>query len=141
MVPLFQSERWTVPVLEKVLEDRAVTFAIGLGYLHLKLNALGSRGKPDQLFLSPAGTSLFVEFKRKGEEPSGLQEYWARELTKRKQIVYGCENFEHAKAIFQNHLDPAAVPIEGAATYDDSRFRWTIPRSWPRKDVHLLDGI
>lgn len=121
-----------MPFLEKFIEDKAVTFALGLNYVHLKLNTLGSRGKPDQLFLSPTGRILFVEFKKPGEEPSGLQEYWARELVKRKQIVYGCENFEHAKAIFQNHLDPSALPIEGAATYDGARLSWSIPRSWPR---------
>jgi hypothetical protein len=127
--------------LEKVIEDRAVTYALGLNYLHMKLNAIGSRGKPDQLFVSPAGVTIYIEFKRFGEEPSGLQEYWARELCKRKQIVYGCQLWEHAQAILQNHLDPAALPIEGIATYDGSRLRWTIPRSWSRKNVHLPDGF
>ncbi len=127
--------------LEKLLEDKAVTYAIGLGYLHWKMNALGNKGKPDQLFLAPHGGYIWVEFKRKGEDPTPLQRYWATQITQRRGLVYGCDNYEHAIAIFHNHLDPAAVPIAGAATYDAARLSWTIPRPWLGKDVHLPDGI
>lgn len=127
--------------LEKLLEDKAVTYALGLNYLHWKMNALGSKGKPDQLFQTPWGFYLWVEFKRMGEQPTPLQRYWARQITQRRGLVYGCDDYEHAKAIFHNHLDPAAVPIEGAAAYDDSRLSWAIPRPWTGKNFHLPDGI
>jgi len=130
----------TVP-LEKFLEDKAVTYAIGLGYLHWKMNALGAKGKPDQLFLAPHGLHIWVEFKRMGEQPAPLQRYWARQITQRRGLVYGCDDYEHAKAIFHNHLDPSALPIAGAAINDEAGFRWTIPRPWTGQDVHLPDGI
>jgi hypothetical protein len=123
------------------LEDKAVVYADGLNYLHWKMNALGNKGKPDQLFQAPHGGYIWIEFKRAGEDPAPLQRYWARQITQRKGLVYGCDNYEHAIAILHNHLDPAAVPIEGAATYDETGFRWVIPRPWTRKDIHLPDGI
>lgn len=130
----------TLP-LEKLLEDKAVTYALGLGYLHWKMNALGSKGKPDQLFQTPYGLYFWVEFKRMGEDPTPLQRYWARQITTRRGLVYGCDNYEHAKSIFHNHLDPSAVPIAGSASYDGSRFSWTIPRPWSGQDIHLFDGL
>lgn len=127
--------------LEKLLEDKAVTYALGLNYLHFKMNALGAKGKPDQLFQTPWGGYFWIEFKRMGEQPAPLQVYWARKITQRKGLVYGCDDFEHAKAILHTHLDAAAVPIEGAASYDAAGFRWVIPRPWTGKNVHLPDGV
>lgn len=126
--------------LEKLLEDRAVTYALGLNYLHWKMNALGAKGKPDQLFQAPHGGYIWIEFKRMGENPEPLQRYWAKQITLRKGLVYGCDDYEHAKAILHTHLDPSAVPIAGSAAYDESGFRWIIPRPWIGKDIHLLDG-
>lgn len=127
--------------LEKVLEDKTVVYALGLNYLHCKMNALGSKGKPDQLFLTPHGFYFWIEFKRRGEAPTPLQRYWAKQITQRKGLVYGCDDYIHARAILHNHLDPAAVPIAGAATYDEAGFRWTIPRPWLGKNFHLPDGV
>lgn len=127
--------------LEKLLEDKAVTYSAGLNYLHWKMNALGSKGKPDQLFQALWGGYIWIEFKRIGEDPTPLQRYWAKQITQRKGLVYGCDDYEHAKAILHNHLDPAAVPIEGAATYDETGFSWVIPRPWTGKDVYLPSGI
>lgn len=127
--------------LEKLLEDKAVTYALGLGYLHFKMNALGSKGKPDQLFIAPHGLHLWVEFKRAGERPTALQRYWAKQIVQRRGLVYGCDDYEHARAIFHNHMDPAAVPIAGAATYDAAGLSWTIPRPWTGQDFYLSNGV
>lgn len=130
-----------VAPLEKLLEDKAVAYAIGLGYLHWKMNALGSKGKPDQLFLSQYGQYFWIEFKRAGEDPELLQQYWAKQITIRRGLVYGCDNYEHAKAIFHNHMVPAAVPIAGAATHDAAGFHWTIPRPWTGQNFYLPNGV
>lgn len=126
--------------LEKLLEDKSVTYALGFNYLHFKMNALGAKGKPDQLFIAPHGLHFWIEFKRMGEDPEPLQRYWAKQIVKRKGLVYGCDDYEHAKAIFNNHLDSEALPIAGAATYDESRFSWVIPRPWIGKDFYLSNG-
>jgi hypothetical protein len=57
----------------------------GKGCLHYKLNGMGKMGKPDQLFVLPTGHDWFVEFKRKGEEPTELQEIEAVGLIARGQ--------------------------------------------------------
>lgn len=126
--------------LEKLLEDKAVTYALGLNYLHFKMNGLGAKGKLDQLFITPHGLHLWVEFKRMGENPEPLQRYWAKQITLRKGLVYGCDDYEHAKAIFITHLDPEAVPVAGLATHDATGFRWVIPRPWIGKDFYLSNG-
>lgn len=126
--------------LEKQLEDKATTYALGLNYLHFKMNGLGCKGKLDQLFIAPHGLHIWIEFKRMGEKPEPLQRYWAKQITLRKGLVYGCDDFEHAKAIFNTHLDPAALPIEGRATLTDAGFSWAIPRPWLGQDFNLLSG-
>lgn len=128
-------------LLEKTIEDDAVLHALSLNYMHFKLNALGSKGKPDQLFVPPRGGSFFIEFKREGEQPRALQWYWARHLYVRKQTVYICDNIRHAKHILENHLDPSALPTAGAVTYDEARKCWAILGPWPGQDFHLPYGF
>lgn len=127
--------------LEKVIEDKSVLYALSLNYMHFKLNALGSRGKPDQLFVAPLGKAFFIEFKRPGEKLRALQWYWARHLYVRKQLVYICDEYEHAKRILENHMDPAALPVEGAVTYDAAGKRWTVLGPRTGEDIDLPYGI
>lgn len=129
-----------MPRLEKDIEDAVVLHAISLNYMHFKCNALGSRGKPDQLFIAPSGRTFFVEFKRPGEPLRPLQWYWARHLYVRKQVVYRCENIDHGKRILTNHLDPSALPIEGAVAHDETRKYWFILGPRAREDFHLPYG-
>jgi hypothetical protein len=37
-------------------------------------------GLPDRLLLRPNGTCAFVEFKRPGERPTKIQQYWLERL-------------------------------------------------------------
>lgn len=127
-------------ILEKEIEDWAVLYSETLNYMQFKLNAIGSMGKPDRLFISPQGTHIFVEFKRKGEPLRALQRYWAIQMTIRRCLVYRCDDKEHAKRILQNHLDPAAVPIEGVVHYDATRKRWTLSGSRIGENFYLLNG-
>jgi hypothetical protein len=130
-----------VVALEKLLEDKTVAYALGLNYLHFKMNALGSKGKPDQLFIAPHGQHIWIEFKRMGENPAPLQRYWAKQITLRKGLVYGCDDYEHARAILNTHLVPKAVPIAGCATVTEAGLAWSIPRPWIGKDFYLSGGV
>jgi hypothetical protein len=130
-----------MPILEKTIEDDAVLYALSLNYMHFKLNALGSKGKPDQFFVAPAGSAFFVEFKRPRELPRALQWYWARHLFVRKQAVYICDNLPHAKHILNHHLDPSALPTTGAVAYDEAGKRWTILGSGAWEDFNLPHGL
>lgn len=127
--------------LEKIDEDAAVLYAEGLNYIHLKQNGLGFRGKPDNWFLAPAGAQFFIEFKRLGEPLRPLQWYWAKQFAMRRCVVYRCDNIEHAKRILQNHLDPSALPIEGAVAYDEARQCWTLSRPRDGEDEYLPERL
>lgn len=130
-----------MPILEKDIENKVVLYALSMNYVHFKLNGMGNRGKPDQLFVPPGARPIFVEFKRPREPLSPLQRYWARQLVKRGNVVYRCDNVEHGKLILQTHLDPSAVPIEGSVTYDETRKCWIVSGPWPGKDFYLFNGF
>jgi hypothetical protein len=130
-----------VSLLEHTVEDRVVLYAETLNYLQMKLNALGSKGKPDRLFISPKGTHIYIEFKRVGEPLRALQRYWAKQFYARKCVVYRSESYEHSERILQTHLDPSALPIEGSVTYDEARKRWTLLGSRSRENFYLFNGV
>lgn len=60
------------PELESAIENRVVRWAKDRGWRVRKMNGLGDRSWPDRLFVGP-GVMAFIEFKRKGEEPTELQ--------------------------------------------------------------------
>lgn len=60
--------------LERTIEARVVNWALSQGWLHRKLNGVGARSWPDRMFISPAGSVVFIEFKRVGEMPSAKQQ-------------------------------------------------------------------
>lgn len=73
--------------LEKTAEDAFVKQARAAGYLTRKMNGLGNASWPDQLVIGN-GFSLFIEFKREGEDLTELQADCHRELSRRDQCVY-----------------------------------------------------
>lgn len=60
---------------EKHIEGKIVEWAIDHGWVHLKLNVLGRRGWPDQLFIAPGPVVVFMEMKDKGKKPRAIQMY------------------------------------------------------------------
>ena len=57
--------------LESELEQYCRKVAIEQGFILLKLQ--GNKGWPDRVLLSPWGDAVFIEFKRRGEQPRPLQ--------------------------------------------------------------------
>lgn len=49
------------------------------GWVAIKLDGGGSNGKPDMLFVGFSVT-VFIEFKRPGQKPRKLQDWWHRQL-------------------------------------------------------------
>lgn len=78
--------------LERTIENNCVKHAVERGCLHYKLDGLGRRSKPDQLFVTPNGYAWFVEFKRPGEDLTPLQENERRELVARRQLHSQIDN-------------------------------------------------
>jgi len=87
---------------ETAIEQDYVDYVEDLGYECLKLNLRGNRGWPDRLTPLDAGRSLFIEFKRPGEDPDGLQWHRIDYLRRRGHAVYVCESSERAIEIFES---------------------------------------
>lgn len=81
-------------VLESRIESRSVHRAKELGWLARKMNGLGYRSWPDRLFVPPkriaarGGHPIWVEFKRRGEEPTPEQARIHADLRARGEEVH-----------------------------------------------------
>jgi hypothetical protein len=60
-------------ILESKIENNVVAYAIKRDLVHRKLNGMGNRSWPDQMFLGPGGKTLYIEFKKLGAQPTPLQ--------------------------------------------------------------------
>lgn len=83
---------------ESAIEDRVVRWAVANGIMHRKMDGLGHKGWPDQLFLLPNGIAAFVEFKKPKEELTPLQNKFLRELVDRKQYATWTDDSDAAIA-------------------------------------------
>jgi hypothetical protein len=88
--------------LEKVVEHKFVNWIVNHhpGYKAFKLNPVGTNGLPDRLVVGPNRLILFIEFKRLGEEPEPLQQFYLDYLTECNHDVEVCWTIEEAKEIF-----------------------------------------
>lgn len=64
---------------ESAIEKAVVASAKAAGWIALKLNGPGDKGKPDRLFLKD-GRAVFVEFKAPGKRPTALQAQYMERL-------------------------------------------------------------
>ena len=64
---------------ESAIEKAVVASAKAAGWIALKLNGPGDKGKPDRLFLKD-GRAVFVEFKAPDKRPTALQEQFLERL-------------------------------------------------------------
>jgi len=86
--------------LESKVERAVCQHAQHKGWVALKLNGPGDRGKPDRLFMGPGGRVIVVEFKRPGAKPRKLQRWWQSRLQKLGHAVYVIDNEEDGYALF-----------------------------------------
>lgn len=84
---------------ESHIERTVCKYAESLGWDHFKLASGGKNGKPDREFFR-ASVAFFVEFKRPGEDPEPLQDYWRRRLKRQGFEVYVIDSIEAGKALF-----------------------------------------
>lgn len=91
----------TLDKKETVLENRFVRYVCKLGYDCIKMHR---RGMPDRLISLTNGYHFYIEFKRKGEEPTKLQIYTHDCLRNSGHHVYVCDVFEDAKAILEYEI-------------------------------------
>ena len=83
---------------EVQVEEACVNWATAHGWRNVKLDtARNAKGAPDRLFIGPEGKSLYIEFKRCGEELRGLsplQKGWKRWLEDNGHAYYTCSSLD-----------------------------------------------
>lgn len=99
--------------LEKDIEKDCRGIALEFGWISRKMNGLGYRSWPDRLFIPPIKkfrhdhrNTFWVEFKRPGEVATPDQERMIKDLRKRGEKVYICDNVVDFKMILkdENHV-------------------------------------
>lgn len=92
---------------ESKVRDPVVRWAKGNGFMHVRMAfRIGVQtALPDDLFISPAGIHVWIEFKRDGKEPTPLQYDKLEKLARRGVAAFWADNKEDAIAALQRVLD------------------------------------
>lgn len=88
--------------LEKEIEKQLVVWAKARGWLALKFTPFGDRGWPDRIFIKD-GTHVWLELKRRGEQPGKLQMHRRAKLMKHGAIIHWTDNLEDAKRLLEQY--------------------------------------
>lgn len=80
------------------------------GYWVIKLSLLYFVGMPDRMLLGKNRFILFLEFKRRGEEPRKIQEYRINQLREWGFPAYVVDDAKEAKRIFTKEVQATQVP-------------------------------
>lgn len=92
---------------ESKVRDPVVKWAKGNGFLHFRMSfRIGvAQGVPDDLFISPAGIHVWIEFKRPDGTPTPLQKDKLAKLAVRGVPAMWFDNVDEAKGFLQTVLD------------------------------------
>ena len=105
-------------VLEKVIENAVIRYAkkrCPKGEI-VKLNGMGKRSHPDRMFLFPSRMTLYIEFKREGEEPTPLQAHLHKKWAALGHKVHVVDNVVEGKKLidwqmYQCKRDDLSYPV------------------------------
>lgn len=84
-------------LLEKVIEDKVCAYAKTLGCLVYKFTSPSRCSVPDRMFINPGGFTWWIEFKRKGKEPTPAQEVEIGRMRKQGCTVYVVDDVDFGK--------------------------------------------
>ncbi len=91
-------------MLEKTIENGVTAWAKKRGIITRKMNGLGNRSWPDQMFIFPDGRIAFIEFKAPGKKPTDLQAMMLADLQARGVYADFFDNKPDALAFLQRFL-------------------------------------
>lgn len=121
--------------LESDIEDAVIRAAKKLGYTSRKMNGLGFRDWPDRLFIN-TGIQVWIEFKRKGKEPTENQLAMHKWLRAMGQTV---EVFDDRKAAIKHLTDAVetlGIHASSAEVHVKPRRGRSVPRTGLKKNEH-----
>jgi hypothetical protein len=90
-------------MLEKEIESAVKRYAESKGWLTRKWVSPSHSFVPDQIFISPYGQVIFVEFKREGGKPTSGQLREHERLRGNGALVYVINSVEYGKLIVDAH--------------------------------------
>jgi hypothetical protein len=90
---------------EAKIEKRVVAYCRSRGLYTRKFASPAHRGVPDRIICG-RGKALFLELKRPGNTPTGLQFHELEELRRHGMIAHWAECFEDAKRIIGKVFSP-----------------------------------
>ena len=90
-------------MLEKNIERVVKDYAESKGWLTRKWTSPGHNFVPDQIFISPRGKVIFVEFKQLGKKPSVMQEREHHRIRQNNCLVYLIDSVESGKEMVDAH--------------------------------------
>lgn len=130
--------------LEVDIEDKVVTWAKKHKFLTPKVKFVEA-GYPDRLFVSPYGHTIFIEFKKPGEQPSAIQYHRLDELRKRGVPATWCDSVHEAIGILNTALETALgappLPEPSDKTTTQSGVRRAILGPGSREDEHSSSSL
>lgn len=103
---------------ESKVRDPVVTWAKRNGFLHFRMSFRPGvkQGVLDDLFVSPDGVHVWIEFKAKGKQPTALQTHRILELMNHKVMAFWCDNPADGIAALQRLLNASTLLLhEGPA--------------------------
>lgn len=92
--------------LEKDIETQVCKYAKSHGWLVYKFSSPNNRGVPDRIFITPKGSTVFVEFKRKGKMPTKLQEHVHETLKNQGCAVWVIDDVQEGKQMVYDYTRP-----------------------------------
>lgn len=84
-------------MLEKKIESLVCKYAKEKGFLAYKFTSPACWAVPDRLFISPNGHVFFVEFKRKGQQPTAQQEREHQRLKEHRVHTFVIDDVDEGK--------------------------------------------
>lgn len=90
-------------LLERDIEKRVKAYAESKGWLTRKWTSPGHSFVPDQIFIRPDGTVIFIEFKRNGARVTVGQLREHDKLRKQNCLVYVVDSVEAGKELIDAH--------------------------------------
>lgn len=104
---------------ESKVRDPVVAWTKRQGFLHFRMSFRPGvrQGTPDDLFVSPDGVHVWVEFKAAGKEPTPLQYQRIGTLMNQKVMVFWSNDKDEAIAALQRVLNLSTLMLarQGAA--------------------------
>lgn len=118
------------------VRNPVVKFARDNGILVTKMNIMGRRGMPDDVFWVKGGKPLIIEFKAPGKEPRRLQQITIDYLKRLDYDVQTCDDPATGIRILTDRLGTAFIPKTRGKVVTGTRRGRIVPGPRTGKDKH-----